>query len=63
MKRVLGNILCELDPKVKVKGKKAGICNGWCTVDFYSSFLFCLRFYVPVNSYCHFQTQFTLPKF
>ena len=25
---VLGNILCDPDPKVKVKGKKAGICNG-----------------------------------
>ena len=25
--RVLGNILCNLDPKVKVKGKKAGICD------------------------------------
>ena len=28
MKRVLGNILCDLDLKVKVKGKKAGICDG-----------------------------------
>ena len=28
MQRVLGNILCDLDPKVKVKGKKAGICDG-----------------------------------
>ena len=28
IKRVLGNILCDLDPKVKVKGKKAGICDG-----------------------------------
>ena len=25
---VLGNILCNLDPKVKVKGKEAGICDG-----------------------------------
>ena len=25
--RVLGNILCNLDPKVKVKGKKEGICD------------------------------------
>ena len=24
----MGNILCDLDPKVKVKGKKLGICNG-----------------------------------
>ena len=28
IKSVLGNILCDLDPKVKVKGKRAGICNG-----------------------------------
>ena len=28
MYRALGNILCDLDPKVKVKGKKAGICDG-----------------------------------
>ena len=36
MKRVLGNILCDLDPKVKVIGTKAGICDG-CTVDCCSS--------------------------
>ena len=28
MKRVLGIILCDLDTKVKVKGKKAVICDG-----------------------------------
>ena len=28
MSRVLGNILCDIDPKVKAIGKKAGICNG-----------------------------------
>ena len=28
MQRVLGNILCCLDPKVKVKGKKVCICDG-----------------------------------
>ena len=28
MLRVLGNILCDFDPKVKVIGKKAGICDG-----------------------------------
>ena len=26
--RILGNILCDLDPKVKVKGKKVGIRDG-----------------------------------
>ena len=28
MKRALGIILCDLDTKVKVKGKKAVICDG-----------------------------------
>ena len=28
MKRVLSIILCGLDTKLKVKGKKAGICDG-----------------------------------
>ena len=28
MQRVLGNILRDLDPKVKVNGKIAGICEG-----------------------------------
>ena len=28
MLKVLNNILCDLDPKVKVIGQKAGICDG-----------------------------------
>ena len=28
MLKVLSNILCVLDPKVKVIGQKAGICDG-----------------------------------
>ena len=28
MLKVLSNILCDLDPKVKVLGQKAGICDG-----------------------------------
>ena len=28
MLKVLSTILCDLDPKVKVIGHKAGICNG-----------------------------------
>ena len=28
MLKVLSYILCDLDPKVKVIGKKAGICDG-----------------------------------
>ena len=28
MLKVLSSILCDLDPKVKVIGQKAGICDG-----------------------------------
>ena len=28
MLKVLSNILCDLDPKVKVNRQKAGICDG-----------------------------------
>ena len=28
MLKVLSNILCDLDPKVKVIAQKAGICDG-----------------------------------
>ena len=28
MLKVLSNILCDLDPKVKIIGQKAGICDG-----------------------------------
>ena len=28
MLKVLSNIFCDLDPKVKVIGQKAGICDG-----------------------------------
>ena len=28
MLKVLSDILCDLDPKVKVIGQKAGICDG-----------------------------------
>ena len=30
MLKVLSNILRDLDPKVKVIGQKAGICDGVC---------------------------------
>ena len=45
MLKVLSYILCDLDPKVKVKDQKAGICDGvpstsalvadWFTLVFY----------------------------
>ena len=39
MLKVLSNILCDLDPKVKVIGQKAGICDG---VPSTSALVFCL---------------------
>ena len=43
---VLGNILCNYDPKAKVKSEKAGICDGvqWNVV----YFMFCVSF-APVH--------------
>ena len=40
MLKVLSNILYDLDPKVKVIGQKAGICDG---VPSTSALVFCLR--------------------
>ena len=47
MLKVLSNILCDLDPKVKVIGQKAGICNGEPST---SALVFDLILYVPVNN-------------
>ena len=41
MLRVFRNISCNLDTKVKVKGKKAGICDG---VQLTAVYLFLLLF-------------------
>ena len=46
MLKVLSSILCDLDPKVKVIGQKAGICDG---VPSTSALVFDLILYVPVN--------------
>ena len=39
MLKVLSSILCDLDPKVKVIGQKAGICDGVPS----TSALFCIN--------------------
>ena len=39
MLKVLSYILCDLDPKVKVIGQKAGICDG---VPSTSALVFCV---------------------
>ena len=40
MLKVLSSILCDLDPKVKVIGQKAGICDG---VPSTSAVVLCLK--------------------
>ena len=40
MLKVLSSILCDLDPKVKVIGQKAGICDGVPSTSALVKFLF-----------------------
>ena len=48
MLKELSSILCDLDPKVKVIGQKAGICDGVPSTSalvffiFFSHYFFCL---------------------
>ena len=53
MLKVLSNILCDLDPKVKVIGQKAGICDG---VPSTSALVLGLSYLI------HFQTGLNFPK-
>ena len=63
MLKVLSYILYDLDPKVKVIGKKSGYLR-WCTIDCCSSYM-CIELFTlrkPPNSYeidKVFQTQRT----
>ena len=43
MLKVLSNILCDLDPKVKVIGQKAGICDGLPSTSALVFVWFCLQ--------------------
>ena len=45
MLKILSNIFCDLDPKVKVIGQKAGICDGVPSTS--ALVLFVLLLYVP----------------
>ena len=42
MLKVLSNILCDLDPKIKVIGQKAGICDGVPSTSALVIFIFAL---------------------
>ena len=48
MLKVLSYILCDLDPKVKVIGQKAGICDG---VPSTSALVFCNLMFHFINNY------------
>ena len=48
MLKVLSNILCDLDPKVKVIGQKAGICHGVPSTS--ALVLFVMMLYIPINN-------------
>ena len=49
MLKVLSNILCDLDPKVKVIGQKAGICDGVPSTSALVDFLFIVT---PIVGVC-----------
>ena len=49
MLKVLSSILCDLDPKVKVIGQKAGICDGVPSTS--ALVLFVLMLYIQVNNF------------
>ena len=54
MLKVLSNILCDLDPKVKVIGQKAGICDG---VPSTSALVFKLRCILAPEDYFNLSKQ------
>ena len=51
MLKVLSYILCDLDPKVKVIGRKAGICDGVPSTSALVSLLISDIF--PMKNSCH----------
>ena len=58
MLKVLSNILCDLDPTVKVIGQKAGICDG---VPSTSALVFTLKYTLkPITSITAFNIMWDL---
>ena len=53
MLKVLSNILCDLDPKVKVIGQKAGICDGVPS----TSALVVYNFYAACKCVCYLEPK------
>ena len=50
MLKVLSSILCDLDPKVKVIGQKAGICDGLPSTS-------ALVLYFPLYNHCQLSSR------
>ena len=48
MLKVLSNILCDLDPKVKVIGQKAGICDGVPSTSALVVLCFVVRYFMSI---------------
>ena len=51
MLKVLSNILCDLDTKVKVIGQKAGICDGVPSTSALVFIIYLHFFFLPIFSY------------
>ena len=49
MLKVLSNILCDLDPKVKVIGQKAGICDGVPLTSALVTYIYILYYQSSIN--------------
>ena len=58
MLKVLSNILCDLDPKIKVIGQKAGICDGVPSTSALVSIKLCCLYLVQ-----HMLHQIKAPQF
>ena len=69
MLKVLSYILCDLDPKVKVIGQKAGICDGVPSTSAlvlkmqYYSYFFTLKCHLRVKIQKFFLTRFARSDF
>ena len=48
MLKVLSSILCDLDPKVKALGQKAGICDGVPSTSALVVLCFVVRYFMSI---------------
>ena len=62
MLKVLSSILCDLDPKVKVIGQKAGICDGLPSTSALVLYNYCVTFNCPLSLYLPLSSADTICK-